>query len=97
MQYDIPERVERDIRRFAEKYSILKVILFGSRARNSNHERSDIDIAVSGGDFDSFYWDVKENTHSLLTFDIVDLDAGISEELKKEIQRDGVVIYEKIG
>lgn len=28
-------------------------------------------------------------------FDIVDVDAGISEELKKEIEKDGVVIYEK--
>ena len=26
----------------------------------TNTERSDIDIAVYGGDFDHFYWDVKE-------------------------------------
>ena len=25
----------------------------------------DIDIAVYGGDFDSFYWDIKEKVHSL--------------------------------
>ena len=30
-------------------------------------------------------------------FDLVDLDAGVSEELKTEIERDGVVIYEKAG
>ena len=28
-------------------------------------------------------------------FDVIDMDSGISEELKKEIERDGVVIYEK--
>ena len=54
-----------------------------------------MDIAVYGGDFDDFYWDIKENVHSLLMFDVIDMDSGISEELKKEIERDGVVIYEK--
>ncbi|WP_448781386.1 nucleotidyltransferase family protein [Blautia sp.] len=76
-------------------HSITKVILFGSRARGTNTERSDIDIAVYGGDFDSFYWDIKENVHSLLMFDVVEVDAGISEELQKELDRDGIVIYEK--
>ena len=95
MKYNLPERVIREITLFARKYSIQKIILFGSRARGTNTERSDIDIAVYGGDFDSFYWDIKEKVHSLLTFDIVEVDAGISEELKKEIDKDGVVIYEK--
>lgn len=58
-------------------------------------KRSDIDIAVYGGDFDSFYWDVKEKIHSLLMFDIIEADASISEELKQEIEKDGVTIYEK--
>ena len=92
MKYNLPERVIRDISTFAKKHSVEKVILFGSRA---NTERSDIDIAVYGGDFDSFYWDIKEKVHSLLMFDVVEIDAGISEELRKEIKKDGVVIYEK--
>lgn len=95
MKYNLPERVIKDISKFAKKYSIEKVILFGSRARGTNTERSDIDIAVYGGDFDPFYWDIKEKVHSLLMFDVVEVDAGISEELKKEIEKDGVVIYEK--
>ena len=61
----------------------------------ANTERSDIDIAVYGGEFDRFYWDVKEKIHSLLMFDIVQADAAISDELKQEIEKDGVVIYEK--
>ena len=65
-----------------------EVILFGSRARETHRERSDIDIAVYGGDFDSFYWDIKENVHSLLIFDIVEADEYISEELREEIERD---------
>ena len=78
-----------------KKNNIEKVILFGSRARGTNSERSDIDIAVTGGDFDSFYWNMEEDIHTLLMFDVVELDRGISEELKKEIERDGVTIYER--
>ena len=48
MKYNIPERVLKDISAFAKKYSINKVILFGSRAKGTARERSDIDIAVSG-------------------------------------------------
>ena len=95
MTYNIPDRVLREIKMYAEKNNIEKVILFGSRARGTNGERSDIDIAVTGGDFDSFYWNMEEDIHTLLMFDVVELDRGISEELKKEIERDGVTIYER--
>lgn len=97
MNNNIPGRVLKDVSAFARRHGIEKIILFGSRARGGHTERSDIDLAVSGGDFNAFYWDVQEKTHSLLMFDLVDLDAGVSEELKTEIERDGVVIYEKAG
>ena len=95
MQINLPNRVIRDIRTFAEDNAVKKVVLFGSRARGENGNRSDVDIAVYGGDFDSFYWDIKEKTHSLLTFDMVQMDTNVTEELKNEIKRDGVTIYEK--
>ena len=95
MKYDLPESVQKDICSFARKHSVTKVILFGSRARGDNTERSDVDIAVYGGDFDAFYWDIREKVHSLLMFDIVEADYQISEELENEIKKDGVVIYEK--
>lgn len=95
MRYSIPDRVMSDIVTFSKEYNIQKVVLFGSRARGTHTDRSDVDIAVSGGDFDSFYWAVKEKIHSLLSFDLIEWDVGVSEELKKEIEKDGVVIYEK--
>ena len=70
-------------------------IIATQRYAGDNTERSDIDIAVYGGDFDSFYWDIKEKVHSLLSFDVVEADKSISEELKQEIEKDGVIIYEK--
>ncbi len=91
---NLPDRVLREIRTFAAEHGVLKVILFGSRASGTNMERSDIDIAVAGGDFSAFYSDIQENVHSLLMFDVINLDRGISEALRDEILN-GVVIYEK--
>ena len=70
------------------------IVLFGSRAKGNNTERSDIDMAVYGGDFDGFYWDIKEKINSLLMFDIIQADSAISDDLKHEIEKDGVIIYE---
>ena len=83
MKYNLPDRIIREISSFAQEHSISKIILFGSRARGTNTERSDIDIAVYGGDFDGFYWDIKEKTHSLLMFDIVQADSPISAGIKR--------------
>lgn len=91
----LPNRVLNTIRLFAEKHKVQKVILFGSRARGTHTERSDIDIAVVGGDFDAFYWDIKENAHSLLMFDIVNMDEPTSDDLREEIEKDGIMLYEK--
>ena len=37
--------IENAIVELAKKYNLSKVILYGSRARGDNHERSDIDLA----------------------------------------------------
>ena len=96
MTYNLDKRVEDDIVRIAKKSNVKKVILFGSRARGTNSERSDIDLAIRGGNTLDFYYDVEEKAHTLLMFDVVDLDKGISEALQAEINKDGVVLYEEI-
>ncbi len=95
MKYDLSERLAGEISRFARSAGVKKIVLFGSRARGNNTERSDVDLAVYGGDFDSFYWNIQENVHSLLMFDLVNVDEGISRDLEEEIERDGIVLYEK--
>ena len=97
MMFHLPNRVFQDITVFAKKHDVEQVVLFGSRARGPHTERSDVDIAVRGGDFDGFYWDIKENVDSLLMFDVVNLDEYISPELAEELSKEGVVIYEKNG
>ena len=96
MSYNLDKRVEDDIIKIAKKDGIKKVILFGSRARGTNTERSDIDLAVSGGDILNFYFDVEEETWTLLMFDVINLDKKISDKLQSEIERDGVVLYEEV-
>lgn len=96
MKYDLSKRVEDDIIRIAQKNNIEKVILFGSRSRGDNGERSDVDLAVSGGNIIDFTYDIEEMAWTLLMFDVVDLDRNISGELRQEIERDGVVLYEKV-
>ncbi|KAA8502141.1 nucleotidyltransferase domain-containing protein [Mediterraneibacter catenae] len=92
----IREQVIEEIRILAEKYQIEKIYLFGSRARGDYHRTSDIDLAVSGGDFDRFALDIDEDTSTLLKFDIVDLNRIVHPELLDAIQKEGRVLYEKV-
>ncbi len=93
---NISQSVLSDIRKYAMLRDIRKVILFGSRARGTNSPKSDIDIAVSGGNIFDFYYDLEEKAHTLLMFDVINLDKGINSELAADIDKDGVVIYEKV-
>ncbi len=88
--------VLEQIRDHAIKYGIQKVILFGSRARGIFHRDSDIDLAVSGGNADLFRLAVEEETDTLLTYDVVDLDHTASAELLDMIRKEGVVLYEEV-
>lgn len=93
---NISQTVLSDIRKYAELRGIHKVILFGSRARGTNSPKSDIDIAVTGGNIFDFYYDLEEKARTLLMFDVINLDKGINSELAADIDKEGVVIYEKV-
>ncbi len=96
MGYNLPKRAKTDIIALARICGLKKVILFGSRARGDNWERSDIDLAVSGGDTANFIRSIDDEIRSLLMFDIVDLDKPAQTELLAGIERDGVIIYEEV-
>ena len=80
---------------------IEKIILFGSRARGDNQERSDIDLAIVCPKATDQDWrqvlDITENADTLLKIDCVRFNtlSDIS-ELKKNIIKEGKVIYAKI-
>ena len=92
----IRTQVIKEIIALAQKHSIEKVVLFGSRARGDYHRASDIDLAVSGGNVIEFSLDVEEVTSTLLTFDVVDLNKSLQTEFRESIEREGKILYEKI-
>lgn len=92
----IKPKVIEEIRTFAKKYNVEKVILFGSRARGDYKRTSDIDLAVTGGNFARFALDVDEETSTLLEYDIVDMSREMQEELRQSIMQEGKILYEKI-
>ena len=92
----IRQQVLNEISSLAQKYHVQKVILFGSRARGDFKRTSDIDLAVKGGEFERFALDVNEETSTLLEYDIVDLGRNPQTELLESIEREGIVLYEKV-
>ena len=90
-----PELVQ-ELCAFARSRKIQKLMIFGSRARGDNHPKSDIDLAVRGGDVVGFTDDVNEKARTLLFFDVIDLDRTLPDAFRAEIMKDGVVLYEEI-
>lgn len=89
---NLDKKILAEIVHFALIHRVKKVVLFGSRAKGTNSERSDIDIAVSGGDFSAFANDVEEKVHTLLKFDVINLDKKLEPKFRAEIENYGVVI-----
>lgn len=78
-----------------------KVILFGSRANGTFRPRSDMDIAIFCPSADTHQWNeilnIVEDADTLLSIDCVNLnDLPLNSALKENIEKNGIVIYEKI-
>lgn len=96
MNFGIKEQVLLEIKELAKKYNIEQVILFGSRARGDFKERSDIDLAIKGGQAELFMISVDEETSTLLKYDIINLDSSVQKELLESIEKEGILLYEKV-
>ena len=93
--YNLDKKIERELISSAKNFGLRKLILFGSRAKGTNRERSDIDLAAQGGDIFNFAEAVEENIETLLSFDVINLDDDLDENFKAEIARDGIILYEE--
>ena len=85
---------------FESDSHIQKVMLFGSRSRGNFKPGSDVDLAlfVEGDGFravSSLKNRLEEGTGMPYFFDIVDYGTLSDQNLKKEIEREGKMIYEK--
>ena len=85
-----------EIVNLAQKYSASTVILFGSRAKGTATERSDIDIAVSGISDTENLREELDNLPTLYTIDLVNLDECGNQLLLEDIKKYGREIYKKI-
>ena len=71
------------------KYNAKEVILYGSRAKGTARECSDIDIAVTGAeDFDILVEKVEE-LPTLYSIDLVNMDTCKNELLLEDIRQYG--------
>lgn len=80
----------------ARQYGAQKLVLFGSRARGTARERSDIDLAAFGvgQEKQGLFRLAADELPTLLKIDLVFITPETSPALLSEIERDGVVIYE---
>ena len=96
----LPERYKSQIRAILQKYSAVESAkLYGSRAKGSATERSDIDISLFGDNLDRFMLasirgDFDESDIPV-NVDVQIYSAVKSRDLKEHIDRVGIVIFEQ--
>lgn len=94
---NLEERIVNEIIDISHKHDKIKrVILFGSRARGDNSLKSDIDLAIyCDTSIVEFIEDIEMKTSTLLEFDFSDMKDIHDETFVEQVEKEGVVIYEK--
>lgn len=94
----LPEGVRRLVARLCAEPSVLRVVLFGSRARGDGEPRSDVDLAVEAPSLSGREWlrplDMAEAADTLLRIDLVRLEEA-PEELRARIASEGRTLHER--
>ena len=80
------EEVIEEVAKLCKSFHAKGIILYGSRAKGTARERSDIDIAVTGvDDFDRLVESIEE-LPTLYSVDIVNMDTCKNEPLLEDIR-----------
>ncbi len=86
------EEVIQEVVKLCRIFNADKIILYGSRAKGTATERSDIDIAVSGiDDFDELAMMVEE-LPTLYSVDLLNMDTCTNKLLLEDIRQYGCKI-----
>ena len=95
MPIHLPDALLPQLAALARDADASRLVLFGSRARGDDRERSDIDLAVFGLDAAQAgrLRLALEELPTLLEFDLVCVDANTSPKLLDNIEREGVTLY----
>lgn len=93
------DKIYKSISELGKQCGADKIVLYGSRARGDNRERSDIDIAVFGMESKNqiLFTEKIEKLPTLLDFDIVFVTDNTNSELLKNINKDGKIIMDKFN
>lgn len=95
--FGLPERTINELLEyFKSKPEIEKVVVYGSRAKGTYKNGSDIDFAI---------WSAKENISKIAIeldelptpymFDVIDYKTLSHKNLKESIDKDGIVFYKR--
>ena len=96
----ISAELKQQISSIAAHYGAKKVVLFGSRARGDHHLRSDIDLAIYGmppAQQGSFAFAMDEELDTLLKLDLVHITDNTDSKLLMNIEKDGVILMERLS
>ena len=95
MSIQLPDSLTPQLAVLARRYGAKRLVLFGSRARGDNRERSDIDLAVYGMPQanQSAFWLDAEELPTLLKLDIVHIIPSMDPNFLRNIEKDGVTLY----
>ena len=83
------EEVIEEVADLCRQFQAKKVILYGSRAKGTARERSDIDIAVSGVKNFGLLVEKVEELPTLYSVDIINMDTCRNQLLLEDIKQYG--------
>lgn len=96
--FGIPEAtLNKLLRYFKSKPEIEKVLIYGSRAKGTYHNGSDIDFAIWTTGSENSY-KIAGELYDLSTpykFDVIDYKSLTHEGIKKSIEQDGKLFYQR--
>ena len=83
------EEIIRETAALCRSFGAKEVIFFGSRAKGTARERSDIDIAVSGAEDFEDLMEKVEDLPTLYSVDLVNMDTCRNQLLLEDIRQYG--------
>jgi len=96
LEANISNIINQIIKICIELADISAIILYGSRAKGTHMEKSDIDIALKGNNICTMeLLDAIDAIDTLLKIDLIDIDNCKNSLLKKEVEKYGITLFSK--